>query len=107
VFIYRKPNGGAFVEPSPRVVKKDDVIRFWNITECKAEVITKKPEILNPKVIDIPAASYVDATVVYDITNGKPQYQEYKVKLTCALTFGGEDAQYAVGGSDPGLIIEP
>ncbi len=108
IFIYRKANGGAYVDPSPEIVKKDDKIRFWNLTECRAEV--KKEGVLSPHKEPIDPGGSVEVTVIYNLTNpGQPEYKEYRVKLTCPRLEGAQRyaEQYAKGGSDPGLIIEP
>ena len=100
IFIYRKGNGGAYVNPPTEVVKPGDSLRFWNLTECVSDVHFKDANVVSQQDFEIAAGGSYDVTVV----EKQRKYREYKVKLTCK---DDRPNQYAMGASDPGIIVDP
>lgn len=110
IFFYRKGNGGAHVHRSAKTVKRGQRIRFWNITGCRADVTFFEEDVVafEGSGISIEDKEFVEVTVTRAVKDEKPEYHGYRVRLTCDRPRPGENAvQYAEGGSDPGLIIEP
>lgn len=107
IFFYRKGNGGAYVHRSPETVRFKENIRFWNITGCKAKVMFTDKDIVDKNYFEIDPGAYADVQVELDLTGKKPEYHRYHVDLVCTRSLATEESQYAEGGSDAGLIVDP
>lgn len=102
IFFYCKEDGEVHVHPSPAIVRHKDEIRVWNLSGCKADVEFKMANVVDKDKFPIDNGASVDLKVKRDPGN-TPVFYEYKVKLSKE----GQSEKYAVGGSDPGVIIDP
>ena len=112
IWVLRRGNGKAEVNPSPAVLRYEERFGIRNLTERTVEVVFPPGTIISVpskgirarrikgirarRIKTIPAGEIA----VYRVVARGHQFFEYRVTLPAVQ-------QYAEGGSKPGVIIDP
>lgn len=100
VFVHRKGNGGAFVSPSPTVLRPGDQLVVRNFTGDSAKVVFPKG-LMRPRTATIEPREAECFTAL----DAEPAYYEYDVQLDAGINLL-QPTQHAEGNSRPGVIID-